>query len=203
MEFSQTFWTVLEYFGVASGLLYLYYELRQKPQMWVLGLISSGIYILVFAMARIYADMCFNVYNVLISIYGLNQWRLSLRNQQKQTAQTRQVEYYHTSSRVWCKVIASSLLLYGAIYYLLRTYTDSPIPLGDALTTSLSIVATWMLAKRYLSHWLVWVVINVASIWLYYQRGLYPTMILYAFYAAAAVFGYFIWKKNGIGYREK
>ena len=67
---SDQFWTILEYTGVFSMLLYLYLEIKQKPAMWIVGIISSIIYIAVFAFSRIYADMAFNIYYAAMHLYG-------------------------------------------------------------------------------------------------------------------------------------
>ena len=81
------------------------------------------------------------------------------------------------------------------LFLILRNFTDSPVPLGDAFTTSLSIVAMWMLSRKYLEQWLFWVVVNVVCVALYFWKGLYPTAILYTVYVIVAVLGYFRWKR--------
>lgn len=70
-------------------------------------------------------------------------------------------------------------------------------PVGDAFTTSVGIVATWMLARRIIEHWIFWVIVNLVSVYLYYLRGLYPTMLLYFCYATLAIVGYYNWRKKG------
>ncbi|MGL4292275.1 MAG: nicotinamide riboside transporter PnuC [Bacteroidales bacterium] len=201
--FSDTFWSFLEYFGVITGLLYLWLEMKQKPQMWLLGGISSLFYIFVFAMSRIYADMAFNIYNAAISLYGYHVWRRSLRNGARKAQDSHTIEYSHLTLQSFLRILSITVLIYGAIFMALKTFTNSPIPQGDALTTTLSIVATWLLARRVIEHWLCWILVNAISIWLYYHRGLYPTMFLYTFYAFAALAGYLIWKKKGVCYENK
>ncbi|MEG0949480.1 MAG: nicotinamide riboside transporter PnuC [Bacteroidales bacterium] len=201
--FTETFWIWLEYFGVLTGLLYLWLEIKQKPQMWLLGGISSLLYIFVFGFARIYADMAFNIYNAAISLYGYQAWRRSLRDNNLKSDKNEVIEYTRLNLQQLLRITSVTVLIYGVIFMALKTFTDSPIPAGDALTTTLSIVATWMLAQRIIEHWFFWVLVNVVSIYLYYVRGLYPTMLLYTFYAVAAVAGYYIWKKKGVLYVKK
>ena len=88
--------------------------------------------------------------------------------------------------------------LFALLYYVLHYFTDSPIPAGDAFTTAVGIVATWMLARRIVEHWIFWIVVNCVSVYLYYLRGLYPTMFLYICYAILAAAGLYTWKKKGI-----
>lgn len=92
----------------------------------------------------------------------------------------------------------SIVALFALLYYVLHYFTDSPIPAGDAFTTAVGIVATWMLARRIVEHWIFWIVVNCVSVYLYYLRGLYPTMFLYICYAILAAAGLYTWKKKGI-----
>ncbi|MDR3132754.1 MAG: nicotinamide riboside transporter PnuC, partial [Prevotellaceae bacterium] len=86
--------------------------------------------------------------------------------------------------------------LFAGMSFVLKNYTDSPVPFGDALTTALSIVATWMLAHKIIEQWWMWLFINVVSAMLYTWRGLYPTAFLFCCYAVASVIGYYSWKKK-------
>ena len=87
-------------------------------------------------------------------------------------------------------------MCWAGIWYVLSHYTDSEVPLGDAFTTALAVVATWMLAHKYIEHWHLWVVANIVSVALYLYKGLYPTVILYLVYTGMAVYGYLEWKKD-------
>jgi len=82
------------------------------------------------------------------------------------------------------------------MYYILRRFTDSPIPFWDAFTTSLSIFATWMLARKKIEQWLIWIFVDLVSVGLYLYRGLYPTVFLFLVYAVMAVIGYYEWRKD-------
>ena len=194
---------ILEYFGVATGLLYLFLEIKQHRSMWIVGFLTSLIYVFVFFFSRFYADMSLQIYYVLISIYGFIQWTRTNRKNQKQTSQTDGVIYYqHLGLKKGLLVFAAIGLLFAGIRYILIQYTDSPLPAGDALTTAVGIVATWMLARRIIEHWYFWIVINLLSAYLYYIRGLYPTLFLYLCYALLAVAGLYLWKKKGIKQNE-
>ena len=87
------------------------------------------------------------------------------------------------------------LAAHGALYLLLARFTDSTVPFWDSLTTALSIVAMWMLSRKYAEQWLVWIAVDIVSAGLYFYKGLCPTGVLYTLYAVAAVAGYFKWLK--------
>lgn len=94
------------------------------------------------------------------------------------------------------------VLLYIAMYLVLTKLTDSPVPVRDAFITSLSIVATWMLARKIYEHWYLWIVVNFVSAVLFFTRGLYPTVILYLVYGIMSFVGLAAWKKT-IRYSDK
>ncbi|RHR60699.1 nicotinamide riboside transporter PnuC [Parabacteroides sp. AF17-28] len=193
---------LLEYFGVLTGLLYLLLEIRQHRAMWVVGFLTSLVYVFVFFFSKIYADMGLNIYYVAISIYGFWQWtRKKAINEEKtnQNAPANEaILYRNMTFPLLTGIILAILAIYALLYYILHNFTDSPIPAGDAFTTAVGIVATWMLARRIIEHWIFWIIVNCVSVYLYYLRGLYPTMFLYICYAILAAVGLYTWKKKGI-----
>ena len=136
----------LEYFGVITGLLYLFLEIKQHKAMWVVGFLTSLVYVFVFLSAKIYADMGLQTYYVGISIYGFYQW-------------TRKKHEIHTEN----DSLPSDCILY--------THLSLPLFVG--------------------------IIVNLVSVYLYYLRGLYPTMLLYFCYATLAIVGYYNWRKKG------
>jgi nicotinamide mononucleotide transporter len=86
--------------------------------------------------------------------------------------------------------------LFFIMWLALSRLTDSPVPGCDAFLTSLSIIATWMLARKIYEHWLLWIVVNTVSVILYYTRGLYPTVVLYSVYGIMSFVGLKAWKKS-------
>ena len=94
----------------------------------------------------------------------------------------------------WKMATAMYLVFQLFIAWILIRYTDSNVPWCDAFTTALSMVAMWMLARKYLEQWLVWIVVDVVSVALYLYKGLFFTAGLYALYAIIAVYGYWNWK---------
>lgn len=196
----ETWERFLEYFGVMTGLIYLILEILQHRAMWVVGFLTSFVYIFVFFLAKFYADMSLNVYYVCISVYGFWQWR---RTPAAETEGTSEILYCHLRPGLVVILLGITAVLYAGLYFILSRWTNSPVPAGDAFTTALSITATWMLARRILEHWWIWVFINLVSAWLYYYRGLYPTGFLFVCYGVLALVGWFNWKKKGKLYGQK
>ena len=88
------------------------------------------------------------------------------------------------------------LILFTGIWFLLSRITDSPVPGWDSFITSLSIVATWMLARKIYEHWYLWLIVNLVSSVLFFSRGLYPTLVLYVIYCIMSLAGLIEWKKT-------
>jgi len=181
----------LEWFGVITGLLYLFLEIKQKSSMWIVGFTNCLVFVFVFQSSGLYADMVLNLYYVLVSVYGFWKWK-----SEKTTAANDQHANYKTlniSTGTILVVIAS--MLFGATAYILKSYTNSTVPYQDALVSSLSMVATWMLAKKIIQHWFVWIFVNGFSVYLFICKALYPTAFLYLFYCVLSLYGFYEWRK--------
>jgi nicotinamide mononucleotide transporter len=180
----------IEVLGALLGVLYILLGIKAKPLMWPVGLLSSAIYLYVFFVVKLYAESSLQLYYIGVSIWG---WYLWARNQNKNG--TDQVEVLKiTIKTAWFSFVAF-LVLFGFLTFVLQHLTDSPLPKIDAFITALSLVATWMLAKRYIEQWWIWIIVDALSAALYINRGLYPTAILFLIYTIMAVFGYVSWKK--------
>jgi nicotinamide mononucleotide transporter len=180
----------IEILATLTGLIYLVYSVRGIIWLWFFGILTSILYVYVFFQAKIYADMSINVYYVLISMYGWYHWVFG-KNRDQDELPVGRVERKQSII-----LLGITLALFLFIAFILKKFTDSDIAVFDALTTSASITATWMLARKMLEHWLIWICVDALSMGLYIFKGLYPTVILFGFYTALAVLGYFAWKKK-------
>ncbi len=181
----------IELLGSITGLIYLYFSIRQIIWLWPLGIISSLLYIVVFFNSKFYADMGLQVYYFFISIYGWYFWKKG-----EEQGMSNKLKIIVTSSREWVIFVSVTSFLTLLTGIGLDKYTDSPLPYWDAFTTSGSIVATWMLARKYLEHWLFWIVVDLVSLGTYIYKSLYPTVILFLVYTLMAGIGYINWRKD-------
>jgi len=182
---------VVEIFGAVTGLIYLYFSIRQNIWLWPLGIFTSAVYIYVFFVSKFYADMGLQGYYLVVSIYGWYHWLHGAPGNRSD-----ELPVSRTSRRQWVALLIITLVLFVLIAWVLERFTDSDVPRWDAFTTAASITATWMLARKLLEHWLIWVVVDAVSMGLYIYKGLYPTVGLFAVYTLMAVKGYVEWKKD-------
>lgn len=211
----------IEIFGAATGIIYVFLEIRQTTWLWPVGILTSAVYIWVFFTGKIYADMSLQIYYLVISILGWYWWvkgtglkkewekgregegekgRSGRNKDQIKAADEEQKNKELQVTRLKLKtglvLTFVFVLLYVALYLILARLTDSPVPVRDAFITSLSIIATWMLARKIYEHWYLWIIVNFVSAVLFMTRGLYPTVILYLVYGIMSFVGLSAWKKT-------
>ncbi len=210
----------LEIAGTIIGLIYLWLEYRASVWLWIAGLVMPAIYLVVYYQAGLYTDFGISIYYLLASLYGLICWlkgraastKLSSANLSEENTNgnpdisngneentkvnpetEESLSITKTPKSLYWPLTAIFLLLFVAIGIILDRFTDSTVPWADAFTTALSIVAMWMLARKYLEQWLVWIAADAACAILYTYKGLWFTSGLYLLYAVIAVFGYTKW----------
>ena len=178
----------LEIAGAVIGLIYLWLEYRASVWLWAANIVMPAIYIFIYAESGFYADMGINIYYLVASLYG---WAVWLRRGDN----GKELPITHTPQRKIIPLTLLGIASMAAILFILLRYTDSTVPYGDSFTTAASIVALYMLARKYVEQWLVWIVIDAVCCWLYVSKGLYPTAALYGLYTLLAIFGYRKWLK--------
>jgi nicotinamide mononucleotide transporter len=185
----------LEIFAVITGLLYVYLEIKQKKMMWIVGFISSLVFVYVLFSAKIYANMVMYGYYVVISVYGYYKW-CGVRGAGYEVASPRVTpRTSHLAPRTLIIFIVISLILSAILGFVLKNFTDSPIPYFDGLVAAFSIVATWMLTQKIIQHWYFWIGINLFCVPLYVSQELYFTAFMYLVYFVMSIIGLKQWKK--------
>ena len=180
----------VEILGVILSIAYLIFSIRQNILLWPLGIASALLYMVVFYQSKFYADMGLNGYYVVISIYGWILWKKGSSESGAGLPVSR------IGKRHALILLLITAMAFTGIGVILDRFTDSPVPYWDAFTTALSFTATWMLARKILENWILWIIVDAVSMALYLYRGLYPTLFLFAIYTTMAVIGYLKWKQS-------
>ena len=131
-----------------------------------------------------------NIYYLGAAVYGWLVWKYGHK-----PAEQNELPITKMPKRNWLKALVVFVVAQFLIAWILINFTDSDVPWWDAFTTALSIIGMWMLARKYLEQWWVWIVVDVVCIGLYLYKGLYFTSGLYALYSVIAVFGWLNWKR--------
>ncbi len=181
----------MDVLGTILGLLYLWLELKENVWMWMVGSVMPVIYIFVLYEAGLYADCGMEVYYFLAGIYGLLCWMGVFSKKE-----TPRPSISHTPRSLWIRLIFVTIFIWMGMAIFLRECTDSTVPYMDALSTALSIVALWMLSRKYVEQWWLWFAVDIISVVLYLYKGIYGRTILYGIYTVMAVYGYWVWKRR-------
>ena len=187
LEYIYTNW--MDVLGTLLGFLYIYFEFKENAWMWVVGSIMPVIYFFVLYKSGVYGDCATEVYAFCAGLYGLYYWLSG----KKRTG--REVPITRTPVRMRYVLLGLTLLLWAFISFLLK-HTDSTVAYIDGLSTAFYLVALWMLAKKYIEQWWVWMACDAISTGLYIYKGVYGRSLLYGIYTILAVYGYFVWKRK-------
>jgi nicotinamide mononucleotide transporter len=181
---------LLEILAVALGLAYVILAALKNRWCWPFGILGSLVSMYIFVTySFLYAEAILYCYYVLAGIWGWIQWN---KPQKEDTATDISQKPLIEHLKLILLGLVLSVLLFLVLYF---AFPKSQRPLFDSLTTVFSFIATWITIKKWIENWLYWIVINVASVILYYSRGLEIYALLMLLNAIMAVYGYFKWKK--------
>ena len=155
--------------------------------MWVVGFFMQSLGIVLYYQKGLYADCGMEFYYLAMTVYGFIAW---MRHQQKK----QELPIRHMPLRMAMIWVVAGLAIWALIYFVLSRFTNSTVPVADAFTTAFSIVGIWALARKYLEQWLVWIVVDVVTCFLYFYKDIPFKASLYALYVVIAVLGYFKWR---------
>lgn len=180
----------VEVLGALTGIIYLFFSVRRIIWLWPFGILTSILYVTVFLEAKFYAGMSLQFYYLVVSVYGWIHWKKAEKTGNDKAIK---VGFMHAGQRILAVLVVVLLTVLTA--GIMKRFTDNPVPWIDAFTTSGSIVATWLLARKAIENWILWLVIDSVSIALYLYKGLYPTAFLFLVYTIMAITGYYQWRK--------
>lgn len=181
---------LLQIVGTLLGLLYLWLEYKANIWVWIVGAIMPMVHGMLYLSSGIYADAAMQLYYVAAGIYGLCVWLRGSKREEKR------VDIQFTPRKWIFSLVLAYLVLHVVLYFMLSEFTDSRVPFFDSMSTAMSIVAMWMLSRKLVEQWLVWLVVDMISVGLYLYKGIPITAMLYTLYCALAVAGYMRWRKQ-------
>ena len=179
--------------GAVIGLIYLFLEYRANASMWAASIVMAVFYIYIFYTTKLYASMAIYIYFLLASVYGWIVW--ITRNRDRETGE----ELISSVERKYIlPIITAIILVFVLIWLILTHFSDNQpvITLGDSLTTSLNIVALWMISRKWAEQWLLVIPANLISSCLLFLQHDVMSGILFFIFFVVSIFGYFNWKKK-------
>ena len=180
---------ILQIVGIALGLLYLWLEYKANIWLWIVGMLMPCVHCVLYYKSGLYADSAMQAYYIVAGLYGLGVWLMGHKRSKKP------LEIVNTPVRLVLPLVLVYMALHAAIYFVLVRFTDSSVPFWDSMTTAMSMVAMWLLSRKYIEQWLVWLVVDAVTVGLYVYKGIPFTAGLYMLYTSLAVVGYLRWRK--------
>jgi nicotinamide mononucleotide transporter len=172
------------------GLAYILLEYRASIWMWLVGFLMQALGIVLYYQKGLYADCGMEFYYLSMTVYGYIRW---IRKSPSHLTGDLRITYFPKRLILpWLAIIAA---VWGIIYWLLITFTNSNVPVADSFTTALSIVGIWALAHKYLEQWFIWIAVDVVTCGLYFYKDIPFKASLYGLYVIIAVLGYYKWRK--------
>ena len=177
-----------EVLGFVTGAWCVWLVGRQSAWNWPIGIANNLVWILLFATAGLFADSALQVVYIALAVWGWRNWV------QGRAGGTLPVT--GTTGTEWVWLVAAGIAGAGALTLLLDVATTSTVPFWDAVTTVLSLLATWGQATKRWESWLLWIAADLIYIPLYLHKGLTLTALLYAGFLLLCVRGLLAWRRS-------
>ena len=181
-------WSPLEGIAAVVGVLSVFLSTRQNIWSWPTAIVNVTLYTVVFYQGRLYGQMGLQTIYLVLSVYGWYQW---LHGGERRT----RLRVSRAAPRLLATVGVLNVVAWLALAALLRQ-TDAALPWLDALLTTTSLVAQWMMTRKILENWILWIAVDVVYVPMFWSQRLYATSLLYAAFLVLAVMGYTQWRRS-------
>lgn len=192
--------------GFALAVAMVWCSIRELHWSWPLAMASSILYFFVFQGSQLYGEAALQVVFAVLALWGWWQW---LRPAPAPAIETDgapstpsaplpspALHIRTLSSRGRWQALLAGLLLWPLLALFLQQFTDTDVPWGDGLVTALSLVGQYLLGRKYLENWAVWLLVNTLSMGLFAYKALWLTVLLYGIFAVMSVIGWRTWQRQ-------
>ena len=181
--------SILEWIAAIAGAISVYLSARENIWSWPTAIVNVGLYIIVFRRTGLYSDMGLQVVYLILSIYGWYEWLYGGTNRSA-------LRVSRASAREWLVATPVALLFWLGLARYTATLPGVALPYLDSGLTTLSLVAQWMMTRKILENWVLWILADIVYVPMYVYKGLPVTAALYAIFLALAVLGLRSWWRS-------
>jgi nicotinamide mononucleotide transporter len=182
----------VEFLGFVSSLICVWLSSRANIWSWFWAIVSSGISAVFFYQIRLFGDMNLQFFFIATAVYGWYQWRFGSKASEEQKGQKMPISYL--PKNYYLPLLLAFAILFWIVYACLK-FLKGDFLFWDTLTTTISIVATWLAARKYTENWLLWIVADVIYVIIYLHKNALLYALLYALFLFLAYIGFLNWKK--------
>lgn len=188
--------SIIEMVASISGFICVLLLIRRNIWNFAFGFVQVTLFVWVFYQAKLYSDTMLHIVYMGLQIYGWWNWT------NNKTQQTEPLIERGSMANMGLWLAISAVGTSGLGYYM-DNYTNASFAYGDAFTTSTSLLAMWLMTRRQIFNWVLWIVVDIVAIGIYFQKGLYPTSILYCTFLVMSCIGLYTWHKSYQAQQEK
>ncbi len=180
--------SMTETLGFLTGVVCVWLIVKENVWNWPVGIANNIFYVIVFWRARLFADMSLQFIYIALGCLGLYRWLYGGKEH----------EGLHIS-RISAKTALYLLIFVAATVSFLTIYLQrvhDAAPFLDGCTAVLSICAQYLLTKKILENWLLWIITDALSVGLYLYKSLTLTAVLYLVFLAMCITGLIQWRRT-------
>lgn len=185
----QTSW--LEIAAMLTGILAVWLTAKKNILCFPTGIVNVALYAILFFSpeVKLYADGILQVIYLVLLAYGWKNWIQNKNEEGTLPVKFADKKFYPSLLLLFlcCSLITG---------YLFHRYTSASFPYLDSSLTVLSLIAQWMIARKWIDNWYLWMAADIVYIPMYYQKGLMLTAVLYFIFLILCFIGYADWKKE-------
>lgn len=183
--------TLPEFIAVAFGIASVLFSRKENIWVYPTGIINTVMYTwFCFKWWGLYAEGSLNFYYTIMSIYGWILWSRKKGNDEHQ------LQITASGKKEWLIAILFFTACWAILFFVLKRYTPSTVPLADAFASAAAYTGMWLMAKKKLENWLWWIITNIASVPLYFYKHAVFTSFQYLVFLVLAVMGYITWENK-------
>jgi nicotinamide mononucleotide transporter len=186
--------SLLEYIAVVAGIASVWFSRKEHILVYPVGLINTIVYIYLSFKYHLPGEASVNFYYTVMSIYGWYMWL------KKDDTQHSVLKVSFSDQKVWIYQVLFFLFFYGSIYfslvYLKENFFKGAIPWADAFASATAFTGMWLMTRKKVESWYWWIATNIASVPLYFVKGLVVTSVYYVILLVMAILGLVEWKRK-------
>ncbi len=179
----------LELVAVLFGIVSVFLSVRENIWSWPTALVNVALYFALFYRSGLYSDMGLQVVYFALSLYGWYEWLYGGKGHTE-------LHVSRTPSRTWLILGASAVIVWAALGKITSALPGVALPYVDAATTTISLVAQYLMTRKLIENWALWIAVDVVYVGMFIFKGLYLTAANYGIYFVLAVLGHLAWKRS-------
>ena len=179
----------IEWIAAIAGAVSVYLSAREKILSWPTAILNVSLYTFIFYESGLYSDMGLQVVYLILSIYGWYKWLHGGKHRTR-------LDVSYATPGIWATAAVSGLVFWLVLSRYTSTLHGVSYPYLDSGLTTLSLVAQWMMTRKIVENWVLWIIADVVYVPMYVSKGLYVTAVLYAVFLVLAAIGLIHWRRS-------